>query len=116
MTRRLPVYLVLDTSGSMKGEPLESLKAGLQSMLGALRSDPHALESLALSIITFDREARVVVPLTALEQFSMPSILCPDSGPTHLGMALELLCRQVDAEVRRTSGEEKGDCVRFFSS
>jgi uncharacterized protein YegL len=107
--RRLPVYLLLDTSGSMKGEPLESLKAGLQSMIGALRSDPHALESLALSVITYDREARVLVPMTSLEHFILPNITCPDSGPTHLGQALEMLCKQVDTEVKRSSGEEKGD-------
>jgi len=28
--RRLPVYLVLDTSGSMSGEPIEAVKNGLQ--------------------------------------------------------------------------------------
>lgn len=26
MSRRLPVYILIDTSGSMKGEPIESMK------------------------------------------------------------------------------------------
>jgi len=107
--RRLPVYLVLDTSGSMKGEPLESVKSGIQAMLGGLRQDPHALESLHLSIITFDREVKIVLPLTSLETLHLPEIVCPDSGPTHLGAALEVLCQRVDAEVIRAEGEQKGD-------
>ena len=35
--RRLPVYILLDTSGSMKGEPIHSVNVGLQSMLSALK-------------------------------------------------------------------------------
>ena len=29
--RRLPVYLLLDTSGSMYGEPIEAVKNGVQT-------------------------------------------------------------------------------------
>jgi uncharacterized protein YegL len=40
MARRLPVYLLIDTSGSMKGEPIESVKVGIETMLNTLRKDP----------------------------------------------------------------------------
>ena len=32
MGRRLPVYLLIDTSGSMRGEPIESVKVGIDSL------------------------------------------------------------------------------------
>ena len=62
--RRLPVYLLLDCSGSMTGEPIEAVKTGLQVLVSALRQDPQAIESAYLSVITFDSSARQVVPMT----------------------------------------------------
>lgn len=109
MSRRLPVYLLIDTSGSMKGEPIESVIVGLQTMLSMLRQDPFALESVYLSLITFDREVKQILPLTDLETLQLPEILTPESGPTHLGEALELLCEKIDIEVQRTSADAKGD-------
>ncbi len=109
MARRLPVYLLIDTSGSMKGEPIESVKVGIESMLSSLRQEPYALESVNISIITYDREVKVLAPLTPLEDFQLPEIVCPESGPTHTGAALELLCKQVDSEVQLSTPERKGD-------
>lgn len=107
--RRLPVYLLLDTSGSMRGEPIESVKVGLESMVSSLRQDPFALESVFISIITFDREVKQILPLTELENLQLPEIVTPESGPTHLGEALEMLCKKVDAEVKLSTSDEKGD-------
>lgn len=107
--RRLPVYILVDTSGSMKGEPIESVKVGIEAMISSLRTDPYALESAYLSIITYDREAKVLLPLTSLEDIQLPDIKTPDSGPTHTGAALQLLCNQVDKEVSLSTPEKKGD-------
>ena len=50
--RRLPVYLLIDTSGSMHGEAIEAVRNGLQVLVSALRQDPYALETAYLSVIT----------------------------------------------------------------
>lgn len=93
----------------MRGEPIESVKVGLTSMLSSLRRDPSALESVFLSIITFDREVKELIPLTPLDAFQLPDLTTPESGPTHLGEALETLHGSALRDVNRTTPTRKGD-------
>ena len=95
--RRLPVYLLVDVSGSMHGEPIESVKNGLQLLVAALRKDPQALETAYLSVITFGSSAQQIVPLTELSAFNMPEISA--GGCTVLGEALQLVCKCRENEV-----------------
>lgn len=109
MSRRLPVFLLLDTSGSMRGEPIQAVNNGLQVLVSALRQDPYALESVHISFITFDIEANELFPLTPLDQVQIPEITVPQAGATFLGAALELLVDRVDRDVIRTTDDMKGD-------
>jgi len=93
----------------MRGEPILSVNVGMQAMIGALRQDPFALESVHVSIITFDIEAREYLPLTPLDQVSLGEITAPDAGATFMGAALELLIERVDRDVKRTTAASKGD-------
>jgi uncharacterized protein YegL len=93
----------------MKGEPIEAVKVGLETLIASLRSDPYALETVAISIITFDKEVKQILPLSDIASMVLPAIETPDSGPTHLGSAMELLCSCVDMEVQKTTSEQKGD-------
>lgn len=105
--RRLPVYLLLDTSGSMAGEPIEAVKNGVQVLISTLRQDPYALETAYLSVITFDSVARQIVPLSELSAFQMPDIKA--TGTTAFGAALTLLAEKLDTEVQKTTPDTKGD-------
>jgi uncharacterized protein YegL len=105
--RRLPIYLLLDTSGSMGGEPIEQLKYGLQMLVAALRKDPQALETAYLSVITFASTAKQVVPLTDLASFQPPELTA--AGSTAMGEALRLLTECRDREVVKAGGEGQAD-------
>ena len=107
--RRLPVYLLVDTSGSMRGEPIAAANNGLQAMIAMLKQDPFALESVCISIITFDREVREVLPLTELEMLNPPELTTPESGPTLMGKALDILIQKIDHEIIRNGSDQKGD-------
>lgn len=105
--RRLPVYLLLDTSGSMSGEPIEAVKNGVQVMISSLRQNPQAIETAYISVITFDSIAKQLIPLTDLGSFQMVDIRA--TGTTALGDALKVLSQCIDKEVATTTAETKGD-------
>ncbi len=105
--RRLPVYLLLDVSGSMAGEPIESVKNGVQMMQSALRKDPYALESAYISVITFESNVNQIVPLTEVAQFQPPSLTA--GGGTSLGGALQKVCECASRELVKSTPDQKGD-------
>lgn len=107
--RRFPVYILLDTSGSMRGEPIHSVNVGLQALLSALRQDPYALEKVHLSIITFDLEIKIYLPLTPLDKVRLVDIEVIKAGATFMGAALQQLIECVDRDVTRSSADTKGD-------
>lgn len=105
--RRLPVYLLLDCSGSMSGEPIEAVRQGVKALLADLRSDPQALETAYLSVIAFSSSARQISPLTELMLFKEPALEA--QGSTSLGEALSLLEKCIENEVRKSTATQKGD-------
>ncbi len=105
--RRLPVFLLIDTSESMVGEAIESLNTGLESLLTALKRDPQTIEIGALSILTFGSSASVSVPLSAVLDIQLPQLEL--SSGTCLGSAFDLLTREIADKVVRTTAERRGD-------
>lgn len=105
--RRLPVYLLLDASESMAGPTIEAVAKGVNLMVNELRTNPLAIETAHLSVITFSRIAQQVVPLTELLQFQAPK-LSIRSG-TALGAALRLLAECLRRDVVKTTATTKGD-------
>lgn len=93
----------------MRGEPIQALNNGFNGLISMLRADPQAMDSLHLSVITFNREVKNLIPLTDLASFQPVEITCPDSGPTHTGHALEELVKLVNQELVKGTMERKGD-------
>jgi uncharacterized protein YegL len=91
----------------MAGEAIEDMSEGVQTMLDALRADPLAVETVWLSVITFSRYAKQIVPLTDLMNFQQPN-LSVRTG-TALGAALSLLVSCIQKDVNKTDAITKGD-------
>lgn len=98
----------------MKGEPIESVNSGLSVLVASLRQNPFALDSVWVSVLTYDLTATEVLPLTSLDVLNMPHITTPDSGPTHLGLALERLHQMVTRDIRKSGGNLKADWAPFL--
>lgn len=105
--RRLPVFFVLDVSESMLGDNLTQMEQGLAWIVHGLRRDPHALDSVYLSVIAFAGKAETIVPLVDVASFYPPKL--PVGSGTALGMALTHLMTELDRVVIRTTSERKGD-------
>ncbi len=84
--RRRPVYLLLDTSSSMFGAPITAVQQGVQLIHRELMNNPHAIETVYLSVITFDSSAKQIVQLVSVEAFTPPTLKA--EGNTALGAAL----------------------------
>ncbi|MBI4750077.1 MAG: VWA domain-containing protein [Acidobacteria bacterium] len=105
--RRLPIYLVLDCSESMAGPAIEAVETGISTLVSELASNPMAVETAHLSLITFSRKARQVLPLTEILAFQAPHFIVRPG--TALGEALHLLLVCVQREVRLPTPTQKGD-------
>ena len=105
--RKLPVYILIDSSESMIGEAIDAVQKGVELMISTLRRDPYALEMAAISIISFNGKATVLTPLTELDQFKTPHIRL--GAGTSLGAAFDLLAARIRLEVVKTTETRRGD-------
>lgn len=74
MERQSTVYIVLDVSASMQGEPLQSMRNGVHGLVSALRSNPETCEGMSVTAIAFSTHARVIADSVPLDEFILPDI------------------------------------------
>lgn len=70
----LTIYLLIDCSASMIGEPLEAVKQGIRAFVLEWREDFRAAEAACVSVIFFDSVPRRVTPLTRIEHWNEPKL------------------------------------------
>lgn len=95
---RCPCVLLLDTSGSMDGQPMNELNAGLLSLREALLKDELAMLRIELAIVTFGSSAELIQDFVSADQF-IPPVLSAE-GYTPMGSAINLALDQLDDRKR----------------
>lgn len=97
-TPRVPVALCLDVSGSMSGDPIRELNAGVQQYLQEMRADDLTLSSAETAVVTFDEEADCVADFNTADRLQVPEL--ESGGCTYMGegltLALDLLEKRKD--------------------
>lgn len=86
--RPMPVFLLIDTSGSMGGEKIAAVNAALRDMLSAFRDLDDVRGQIHISMITFGRQVNQLLPLTPVEQVILPELTA--AGNTPMGQAIDL--------------------------
>lgn len=107
MSRRLPIYFLIDVSESMVGDQIQLVEEGLATIIKELKSDPYALETVHISIIAFAGQAMTLVPLTDIINFYPPKF--PIGGGTSLGNGLGQLMFDMRKNIVKTTADQKGD-------
>lgn len=92
---RCACMLVLDTSGSMSGAPIQELNQGLQAFVEAVQEDEMSAYSVEIGVITAGGTVREELPFTTANAIREVSPLVAD-GITPLGAAVELALRRLE--------------------
>jgi uncharacterized protein YegL len=96
---RCPCVLLLDTSGSMAGERLAALTAGLEALKFDLTVDPIAVRRVEVAVVTFGAAVRVAQDFVSPDQFDVPYLTA--SGSTLIAGGIERALDLVEARKAR---------------
>src|SRR5688572_28493713 len=92
---RVPCVLLLDTSSSMQGNPIDELNNGLISYKDHLMADGLASKRVEVAIVTFG-PVHLAVDFTTAEHFTPPTLVA--NGDTPMG---EAVIRAIDMVAAR---------------
>ncbi|MBJ7898402.1 MAG: VWA domain-containing protein [Cyanobacteria bacterium RI_101] len=93
---RCPVALVLDTSGSMQGAPIQALNQGIETFKQDVLRDVQATLSLETAIVAFGKDgARKIQDFVGIDGFQPPALAA--DGLTPMGEAVNLALDLLEA-------------------
>jgi uncharacterized protein YegL len=85
---RCPCILLLDTSGSMDGRPIDELNRGLQAFQVDLAQDALAQRRVEVAVVTFGNGVQMKQEFVTADQFQAPTLMA--GGDTPMGQGIEL--------------------------
>jgi uncharacterized protein YegL len=93
---RIACVLLLDTSSSMSGPPIDQLNRGFESFCDEIKKDELAQKRAEIAVITFGGVARVEIPFTEGRDLQPRRLVA--AGGTPMGAALNLAMDQLTAQ------------------
>lgn len=84
---RVPCVLLLDTSKSMTGKPIESLMKGLDTFKKEITEDKLASRRAEVAVVTFDSRVNVEQDFVTARDFEPPELR--PNGKTSMGRGIE---------------------------
>jgi len=84
---RCACVLLLDVSGSMSGDKINSLNQGLQAFQEDLKKDELASKRVEIAIVTFGDNVTLVQDFVTADEFKAPTLVA--SGSTPMGQAIQ---------------------------
>ena len=104
---RCPCLLLLDVSGSMRGQPIAELNAGLTTFKDELAADALAMKRVEIGIVTFG-PVQIALPYQGAASFYPPTLMA--QGDTPMGSAI----KQGLDMVRQRKDEYKSNGISYY--
>ena len=105
---RCPCVLLVDVSGSMQGQPIQQLNAGLQTFEQAIKEDALAASRVEVAIVSFGLDVKVEQDFVSASEFQAPAL--ETAGLTPMGAAIQLSLDMV----RRRKDTYKENGVAYY--
>ena len=84
-----PIFVLADTSGSMRGEKINELNLALREMLNALNAADDIRGKFQLSVIGFGGDVKLIQPLADINELTLVELTA--AGNTPMGQAFEMV-------------------------
>ena len=107
-TPRVPICLLLDTSYSMSGAPINELNKGVKVFINALKSDEIACYSADICVIKFGGSVDKIIDFGPIKDLKIPQMSA--GGDTPMGEAAAEALRRLE----NRKNEYKNEMVEYF--
>ncbi len=94
--RKLPIYLLIDTSAAMSGAAIDSMRSSLLELKHQLVESPQTLENALVSLIVFSDVARLY-EFVPIDELDPPALVA--SGGRSVGAALHVLVESLQHDI-----------------